>query len=92
MTVADNTLGLLLANSPVRILILNGRTVVDRFEDIAGMRLKKRRMRAWSLPRHSGPDVPGISYRGVVAQLAEIDLRRELLQAESLRHNSEARP
>jgi hypothetical protein len=79
MTVAGDTLGLLLRDSPVRILILNGQSVVNHFENIADVRLEAQHMPAWSLPRNSRPDVTGVAYRGVVERLLGIGLGRELL-------------
>ena len=79
LAVAGDTLGLLLRDSPVRILILNGRAVVDQFQDIAGIRLERHEMPEWSLPRHSGADVTGVAYRGIVESLSGIELTQELL-------------
>lgn len=72
--VAGDTLGLLLRNSPVRILILNGRSVVEQFQDIAAVRLDSEEMPTWSLPRQSGADVVGIAYKGVVDTLSGVTL------------------
>ncbi len=79
LVVARDTLALLLRDSPVRILILNGRSVINQFENIADVRLEKQEMPAWSLPRRSGPRVMGIAYTGVVETLSGIGLGRELL-------------
>jgi hypothetical protein len=54
LAVACDTLGLLLRDSQVRVLILNGRSVVERFQDMAGIRLERQQMRGWSLPRKPG--------------------------------------
>ncbi len=79
MNVAADTLGLLLRDSPVRILILNGRSVVEHFQDMAGTWLERQEMPAWSLPRQSKPDVTGLAYRGVVGTLSGISLSHEVL-------------
>lgn len=79
LAVAADTLGLLLRDSPVRILILNGRSVVEQFEDIAGIYLERQEMPAWSLPRQSKPDVIGFAYRGVVDTLLGIGLHSKVL-------------
>ncbi len=79
LAVAGDTLGLLLRDSPVRILILNGQTVVQHFQDIAGVCLEKKKMPTWSLPRQSNPDVIGIAYSGVVSTLSGIALEHEVL-------------
>lgn len=79
LAVVGDTLGLLLRDSPVRILILNGSSVVDKFENIAGICLEKQAMPAWSLPRRSTPDVTGFAYQGVVETLSGIGLRHKIL-------------
>jgi hypothetical protein len=79
MAAAADTLGLLLRNSPVRVLILNGRSVVEHFQDMAGICLERRQMTAWALPRQPKPDVTGIAYRGVVDTLSGISLNRKIL-------------
>lgn len=79
LAVAADTLGLLLRDSPIRILILNGKSVAEQFEEIAGICLERQPVRAWSLPRHSRPEVTGFAYRGTVDSLSGIRLSGELL-------------
>lgn len=79
LAVAGDTLGLLLRDSPVRVLILNGKSVVDHFQDIAGVCLERQEMPTWSLPRQSKPDVTGIAYRGIVDTLSGIELGHSVL-------------
>ena len=79
LSAAADTLGLLLRDSPVRILILNGKSVVERFQDIAGIDLERQRMPAWSLPRGPNPEVTGLAFRGVVHSLSGIALPQEIL-------------
>ncbi len=79
VAVASDTLGLLLRDSPVRILILNGRSVVEQFQDVAGIRLERQHMRTWSLSRKPKPNVTGLAYRGVVHTLSGITLPHEIL-------------
>jgi hypothetical protein len=79
IAVAGDTLGLLLRDSPVQLLILNGQSVVDEFQDIAGVRLEKQAMRDWTLPRRSHPEVLGFAYKGTVHNLSGVGLEREIL-------------
>jgi hypothetical protein len=79
VTFAGDTLGLLLRDSPVRVLILNGRSVVEQFQDIASIRLESQEIPAWSLPRQSTPRVPGVAYTGVVESLSGIALGHQVL-------------
>ena len=79
LTMAGDTLGLLLRDSPVRLLVLNGNSVVEQFQVIGGILLDKQIMHNWSLPRRSQSDVTGFAYRGFVRTLLGVNLRRELL-------------
>jgi hypothetical protein len=79
LRVAGDTLALLLRDSPVRVLILNGRSVVEHFQSVAGLSLENQPMPTWSLPRQSVPDVAGVAYRGVIDTLSGIPLGREIL-------------
>jgi hypothetical protein len=74
LAVAADTLALLLRDSPVRVLILNGRSVVEHFQDIAGVCLEREQMPAWSLSRQPKPDVMGFAYRGLVQTISGIRL------------------
>jgi hypothetical protein len=78
LAVAADTLGLLLRDSPVRILILNGQSVVNQFQAIAGICLERQQMRTWSLSRRPKRDVTGIAYKGVVDTLSGIRLSHEV--------------
>jgi hypothetical protein len=79
LVVAGDTLGLLLRDSPVRLLILNGRSVVEQFEEVADISLERCNMPSWALPRRSGIDVGGIAYKGVVDTLSGIGLRHRVV-------------
>jgi hypothetical protein len=79
LAVAGDTLGLLLRDSPVGMLILNGISVVQQFQDIAGVCLERQEMPTWSLPRLVKPDVMGIAYRGTVDTLSGIVLGHKIL-------------
>ena len=63
---AGDTLGLLLRRSAVRVLILNGQSVVSHFQEATGVALARTDMAEWALPRRSGGDVPGYAYHGRV--------------------------
>lgn len=76
-TVGD-ILGLLLKKSSVRLLVLNGRTVVENFEQLAGIRLDKMAMPKWTLPRRSSSGVMGYAYQGSVGSLAGIKLKKTI--------------
>ncbi len=76
---SGDVLGLLMRDSPLRVLILNGRSVVDQFEIVANVTLQRRAMSSWSLMRTAGNPVPGIAYSGRITTFSDVDLRHEIL-------------
>jgi hypothetical protein len=78
-TVTGDALALLLRDSPVSVLILNGRSVVEQFQNIAGTPLEVHSKPNWSLPRRAQRPVGGFGYRGVVSELSGVKLNREIL-------------
>jgi len=76
LELAGDTLGLLLRNSPIRILILNGSSVVSNLERIAGVTFEKREMKDWTLPRRSDAGVAGFAYTGTIRQVLGVKLSR----------------
>lgn len=78
LSTAQGTLGPLLRDSPIRILILNGESVVRQFEVIAGANLHSREMQSWSLPRRMTDNVKGVAYTGVVTSINGVELGRNI--------------
>src|SRR5262249_24864578 len=70
LNLASETLALLLRDSPIRLLVLNGNSVVWNFQQIGGVRLDKQLMPGWSLPRRSTAAVPGFAYKGIVRSIS----------------------
>lgn len=79
LTLAADTLGLLLSRSAIRVLILNGQSVIAHFQEATGIALHRTEMRGWALPRQSGGDVPGYAYIGRVDAVSGFPLPHELL-------------
>jgi hypothetical protein len=74
-----DTLGLLLKDSSIQLLILNGSTVARTFEEISDVAFTVREMPGWSLPRRSGGGVGGLSYKGVVRSVGGVATGRDIL-------------
>jgi hypothetical protein len=68
-----------IATSHIRVLVLNGATVVRTFERLLSKSLKVASMPAWNLGRQGSSPVQGLAYLGVVTELAGMNLGRELL-------------
>lgn len=79
LNAASDALARILKDSPIRLLILNGSSVVKHFQRIAETSLHRQEMPAWSLPRASGPDVSGFAFSGVVDEVSGIKLDFDLL-------------
>jgi len=78
LAIAGNTLALLLRESSVRLLILNGASVVHMFRIIADAILLEQRMSSWALRRGGSPKVAGIAYSGAMQELSGIALGRTI--------------
>jgi hypothetical protein len=79
LTHASDALGRLLRDCPIRLLILNGNSVVENFQEISGVQLDKQAMDDWSLPRRSTTGVTGFAYKGFVRTILDVELEREVL-------------
>ena len=71
-----DALGLLLRESSVELLILNGRSVVSHFEGLSGSDLVASPMPEWDLPRSAGRPVTGVAYSGETDIIGDIQLAR----------------
>lgn len=76
---SGTALASLLQQSHIRVLILNGRAVVDHFSELCGTPLVRHAMPNWALPRGSSKEVVGFSYSGVIDELSGIDIGHQLL-------------
>jgi hypothetical protein len=73
-----NTLGLLLRESPVEILVVNGQSVIENLQLIGGCKFHKKVVPDWTLPRRTSSGVMGYAYTGKLRQISGIDLGREV--------------
>jgi hypothetical protein len=79
LSMAGDTLGLLLRDSKVRVLILNGKSVVEQFQQATGVSLEREPMPRWSLSRRPKPNVVGFAYQGLISAISGIPLPNEIL-------------
>jgi hypothetical protein len=77
--IAGDTLAQLLLDSPVRIVVLNGRSVVEELQRLAAAPFESREMPGWTLKRNGKACIAGISYKGVLSRLAGVELERKIL-------------
>ncbi len=78
MAVGCESLGLLLRDSAVEILILNGQTVVESLQKVAMVVFEKEEVPEWRLSRLSTSPVSGYSYRGHITQINGTKLERKI--------------
>ena len=76
--IIPDVVGQLLSVSPIEVLVLNGRTAVEGFQEAASIQLECKRMDNWTLHYKNGPRL-GFAYCGVVNCLPNIPLNREIL-------------
>ena len=75
---AGDALGLLLRDSQIRLLILNGQTVIGSLQRVAGVEFEKCTIPEWTLPRKSGMGVKGYAYKGAIREVAGVSLNRKV--------------
>ena len=79
LDLSGNSLAELLRDSAVRVLLLNGHSVVDHFRDLTRVQLEAKPMSDWDLPRRAGSRVAGISYMALVDSIGGLSLNRDVL-------------
>lgn len=78
LTISANFLGQVLKYSPIKILILNGKTVVENFERASDVSFRKEPMKDWCLPRKNGNHISGFCYEGKISRIADVDIGRDI--------------
>lgn len=78
LDIAGDTLGTILRDSSIRVLLLNGSGVANYFLELSQALLRRRTIDEWSLPRSETP-VPGYSYHGRISHFATRPLGRDIL-------------
>lgn len=75
---AGDALGLLLRESPIEVLVLNGQSVIENLQAIGGCEFKREAIPDWTLPRRASQGVVGYAYTGKICQISGIGLGREI--------------
>jgi hypothetical protein len=79
LSVAGDSLALLLRDSSIRLLVLNGKTVIDHFQRVTGVRMEQFGVSEWTLRRDLPSEVSGFGYRAYVTSLCGVSLTRGML-------------
>jgi hypothetical protein len=75
---AGNSLGLTLKESSIRLLVLNGASVVSQFRNAFNVELESHEVRDWTLQVSSKTPVLGVAYRGTIDSLAGVVFGRRV--------------
>ncbi len=70
-------LGTVVRNSPVKLLVLNGSSVVRCVEEMSGAKCEATDMPEWSLRSGSG-QVRGVAFQGTINELGGVELGRRV--------------
>jgi len=76
---SEQILGKILKESPIKVIVLNGRTVVENFIKISNANLEVEQIPDWDLSRSSVAKVKGFAYRGFVKRISNINLDSPIL-------------
>ncbi len=77
--VSSNALGLILNKSEIKLLVLNGQSVVDGLTKISDVSMQKSQSPKTSLNRSSSKSVTGYVYVGSVNKIGTITLTRRII-------------
>lgn len=75
---SSDSLGLLLKDSKIELLVLNGRTVVESLQLVANTIFSEKYMEEWTLPRYSCESVKGFAYTGYIDNISGIKIGRRI--------------
>ena len=75
---STDALGLLLRESDIQLLVLNGRSVLNYFSEISDSELTPCLMPRWQLARNGLKPLIGVAYLGEVRGLGHVDLGRRV--------------
>ncbi len=79
LKITGDALGLLIRDSSIELLILNGMSVIQLFKNMTDIFFTMQEMIPWSLPRQSKTDVKGVGYIGMTDTISGVYLERNLL-------------
>lgn len=78
LDLTSDILGLLIKKSSIKVLILNGQTVVENLQKVSNIELSKELKPEWKLNRKKTDGVAGYSYTGVINKIGHIKLDNDI--------------
>lgn len=76
LSTMSSSLGSLIKNSSIKLLVLNGRTVVEQLKLISDIEITENEIPSLALNRKSGRDVKGYEYTGRLKHISGVDIGR----------------
>ena len=67
-----------LHNTSISLLILNGKSVVEAFQNMTNINLSKIEMPNWSLPRSKQNNIKGYAYEGALLEITGVKFGRKI--------------
>ncbi len=74
----SSSLGAIIKNSTIGLLILNGRTIVEQLKFISDLELNETCVESLSLKRKTGKNIHGYEYTGKLTHISGIDIGRTI--------------
>lgn len=75
----SNVLGLLIKESNIETIVMNGQSVIDNLQSISDGDFERELVSSWELPRRNNKGVTGYAYKGTIRKIYGVDLGREVL-------------
>lgn len=83
---SEHILGKIINGSPIKVIVLNGSTVIENFKKITNAELNAQHIPDWDLSRASSAKVKGVAYKGFLTKISNIELDTPIL-ALGFNHN-----
>jgi len=86
LSASSDVLAVILRESPVRVIVLNGAAVVQSFQRAFQVSLESEEIPSWTLFRRNTKNVSGFAYKGRIHSIGGLPLQSEIL-ALGFNHN-----
>lgn len=78
LEISKNFLSDTIRSSSIKLLILNGKTVVENFSAMTNTKFEQQLHEEWSLPRRNERPILGVSYKGEISRISGIELENRI--------------
>ncbi|MES1189478.1 MAG: hypothetical protein ABUS47_00230 [Steroidobacter sp.] len=76
--VSGQAFALILRESLISLLVLNGMSVIRHLESVADVELEVQEMPEWTLSRRNSEGVKGFAFKGAIQRIGDVDLNRKI--------------